>query len=72
MEYNRSLEELCTFIDNMQIAGADRNTVELAQRVLAVIDSTEVRLDVIPLNTGSVCLLLLIRLKGVINSAVEV
>jgi hypothetical protein len=38
MEHNPSLELLRHFVDTLQQAGADRNTVELAQHVLAVLD----------------------------------
>ena len=53
MEHNPVLEELRTFTNALQVAGADRNTVELAQHVLAVLDWVEERLDMLDDREGA-------------------
>ena len=53
MEHDPSLEDLRHFTDALQQAGADRNLVELAQHVLAVLDAFEIRLDVLDNREGA-------------------
>lgn len=45
MEHDTALENLRSYVDGLQQSGADRNTVELGQKLLDVLDWFEARLD---------------------------
>lgn len=53
MENNPALEDLREFATNLEKDRADRKTTELAQRVLAVFDWFETRLDVLDEREGA-------------------
>ena len=53
MEHDPSLVMLHHLADTLQQAGADRNLVEVAQHVLAVLDAFEARLDVLDDREGA-------------------
>lgn len=53
MEHNPALVMLQHFVETLQKSGADRNTVELGQHVVAVFEWMEERLDVLDDREGA-------------------